>query len=52
MHEVDKALMSHDELLFQLKRNLATTTSRMKQGVDKNRREVEFQEGDMAFLKL
>ena len=52
MHEVDKALMSHDELLFQLKRNLATTASRMKQGVDKNRREVEFQEGDMAFLKL
>ena len=52
VYEVDNALMSPDELLFQLKRNLATTTNRMKQAADKNRRKVELQEGDMAFLKL
>ena len=42
MHEVDKALMSHDELLFQLKRNLETAVSQMKQAADKSRYEVEF----------
>lgn len=52
VHEVDQALMSHDKLLLQLKRNLATTANRMKQTVDKNQQEIELQEGDMAFLKL
>ena len=52
VHEVDQALKTRDELLLQLKINLVAATNRMKQTADKNRREVEFQEGDMVYLKL
>ena len=52
VHEVDQALHSRDELLLQLKKNLATTTNRMKQTADKGRRDVEFKQGDMVLLKL
>ena len=52
MHEVDKALLSRDELLSQLKRNLAAAANWMKQSADKGRRDVEFKEGDMVFLRL
>ncbi|KAH9763086.1 hypothetical protein KPL70_001057 [Citrus sinensis] len=48
MHEVDKALLSRDELLSQLKRNLAAAANWMKQSADKGRRDVEFKEGDMV----
>ncbi|KAH9801520.1 Integrase catalytic domain-containing protein [Citrus sinensis] len=48
MHEVDKALLSRDELLSQLKRNLAAAANRMKQSANKGRRDVEFKEGDMS----
>ena len=52
VHEADQALKTHDEFLIQLKTNLAVAANRMKQMTDKNRREVEFQEGDMVYLKL
>ncbi|KAH9680798.1 hypothetical protein KPL71_026691 [Citrus sinensis] len=51
-HEVDQALRTRDELLVQLKTNLAATANKMKQTTDKKRKEVEFQEGDMVYLKL
>ena len=41
-HEVDQSLKTLDELLIQLKTNLAAATNRIKQTADKNRREVEF----------
>lgn len=49
---VDQALLSLDELLRQLKKNLKTTTNRMKEIADRKRRNVEFQKGDIAYLKL
>ena len=52
VHKVDQVLKTRDELLIQLKTNLAVATNRIKQTVDKNRREVEFQEIDMVYLKL
>ena len=52
VHEVGQALKTRDELLIQLKINLAAAANRMKQTADKNRREVEFQKGDMVYLKL
>ena len=52
VHEVDLALMTRDELLEQLKKNLAAAANRMKQVADRHRREVVFEEGDMVFLKL
>ncbi|KAL9454503.1 hypothetical protein AB3S75_009990 [Citrus x aurantiifolia] len=52
VHEVDQALHSRDELLLQLKKNLATAANRMKQIADKGRRDVEFKQGDMVLLKL
>lgn len=42
VHEVDQALMSHDKLLLQLKRNLATAANQMKQTIEKNSQEIEF----------
>ena len=52
VHEVDQALLSRDELLRQLKQNLEMATNRMKQFADTKRRDVEFKEGDMVFLRL
>ncbi|KAL9462725.1 hypothetical protein AB3S75_000683 [Citrus x aurantiifolia] len=52
VHEVDQALLSRDELLRQLKQNLKMATNRMKQFADTKRRDVEFKEGDMVFLRL
>ncbi|KAH9770145.1 ubiquitin-conjugating enzyme E2 27 [Citrus sinensis] len=52
LHHVDQALLSRDELLRQLKKNLETETNRMKQITDRKRRDVEFQERDMVYLKL
>ena len=52
VHEVDRALLSQDELLSQLKKNLAATANWIKTFADKGRRDVEFEEGDMVFLKL
>ena len=52
VHEVDQALMTRDELLGQLKKNLAAAVNRMKHVADRHRKEVVFKEGDMVFLKL
>ena len=52
VHEVDQALKTRDELLVQLKTNLAAAANKMKKTADKKRREVELQEGDMVYLKL
>ncbi|KAH9680552.1 hypothetical protein KPL71_026590 [Citrus sinensis] len=42
VNEVDQALLTRDDLLRQLKHNLAKATNRMKQVADKRRRDVEF----------
>ncbi|XP_024033508.1 uncharacterized protein LOC112095635 [Citrus clementina] len=52
VHEVDHALQTRDELLWQLKSNLIAAANRMKQTADKKRRDVEFKEGDMVYLRL
>ena len=52
VHEVDEALFARDELLSQLKRNLVAAANRMKQSAYNGRRNVEFKEGDMVFLRL
>ncbi|KAL9444241.1 hypothetical protein AB3S75_017427 [Citrus x aurantiifolia] len=52
VNEVDKALLTKDELLAQLKPNLAVATNRMKQTADKRRRDVQFHKDDLVFLKL
>ena len=52
VHEVDQALLTRDELLQLLKSNLAAAINRMKQSADKRRRDVQFQHGDMVYLKL
>lgn len=52
VNEVDQSLASRDTLLQQLKANLHVANNRMKQVVDAKQRDIEFQEGDMVFLKL
>lgn len=52
VNEVDKALVARDELLLQLKRNLAAATNRMKQTADRHQRDVKLQKDDLVFLKL
>lgn len=52
MNEVDQSLICRDELLLQLKNNLVIAINRTKQVADQKRHDVEFQEGDMMFLKL
>ena len=39
---VDKFLLDRQDLLYQLKQNLATTQARMKQAADNNRRDEVF----------
>lgn len=52
MHEVDQQLRDWDELLQQLKANLARLINRMKQITDKKRRDVSFEVGKFVLLKL
>jgi hypothetical protein len=52
VHEVDQQLQDRDELLQQLKINLACSINRMKQIADKKRRDVSFDVGDLVLLKL
>lgn len=52
VHDVDQTLLSRDELILQLKKNLKATANRMKQTANQKRCNVEFQEGDMVYLKL
>ncbi|KAH9648976.1 hypothetical protein KPL70_025802 [Citrus sinensis] len=52
VHEVNHALQTRDELLRQLKSNLVAAANQMKQTAYKKRRDVEFKEGDMVYLRL
>jgi hypothetical protein len=52
VHQVDQQLQERDELLQQLKINLARSINRMKQLADKKRRDVSFDVGDLVLLKL
>ena len=52
VNEVDQNLASRDALLQQLKDNLHAASNRMKQVADSKRRDIEFEEGDLVFLKL
>ena len=52
VHAVDQNLTSRNAILRQLKTNLHAATNRMKQVVDSKRRNIEYQVGDMVFLKL
>ncbi|KAA8525489.1 hypothetical protein F0562_007344 [Nyssa sinensis] len=52
VNEVDQNLASRDALLGQLKDNLHAASNHMKQVVDSKWCDIEFEEGDMVFLKL
>ena len=52
IHAVDQNLASRDAILRQLKTNLHVATNRMKQVANSKRRNIEYQVGDMVFLKL
>lgn len=52
VHELDQQLQSRDELLQQLKSNLANSVNKMKQLADKKRRDVSFDIGEWVLLKL
>ena len=52
VNDVDQGLRNRDDLIKQLKANLAVAINRMKQTADKNRRDVEFELGDLVLLKL
>ena len=50
--EVQSLVASRDEVLAELKANLAAAQQRMKQFADKRRREVTFEVGDWVYLKF
>ncbi|GMI99248.1 hypothetical protein HRI_003594100 [Hibiscus trionum] len=50
--QVDSSLQNRDEILRDLQQNLAQAQLRMKNHVDKRRREVELHIGDWAFIRL
>ena len=52
VHEVNQQLFHHDALLKQLKTNLEVSVNRMKQMVDRKRRDVSFEVGSLVLLKL
>ncbi|KAA8539774.1 hypothetical protein F0562_026466 [Nyssa sinensis] len=52
VHEVDQNLASRDEILCQLKINLHSAINRMKQVADSKRCNIEYQVGDLVFLRL
>ncbi|KAL5579172.1 hypothetical protein UlMin_011614 [Ulmus minor] len=52
VHKVDQQLLSQDVLLRQLKANLHAARNRMKQVADSKQHDIDFQEGDLVFLKL
>ncbi|GJY20361.1 transposon ty3-G gag-pol polyprotein [Tanacetum coccineum] len=49
---VDEYLCDRDELLRQLRANLLAAQHRMKIQADHHRRELEFEKGDLVFVKL
>ncbi|XP_044465435.1 uncharacterized protein LOC123195686 [Mangifera indica] len=50
--EVDQTMVSRNTILQQLKANLHAAANQMKQVADSKRRDMEFQVGDLVFLKL
>jgi len=52
VYDVDKNMASRDALLQQIKINLHAANNQMKQQADSKRRDIEFQVGDLVFLKL
>ena len=52
VNEIDHKLGSHNDFLKQLKINLQAASNQMKQVADFKRRDIEFNEGDLVFLKL
>ena len=52
VHEVDQQLQDQDELLQQLKVNLARSVNRMKQIANQKQKDVSFEVGDLMLLKL
>ncbi|KAA8537164.1 hypothetical protein F0562_029610 [Nyssa sinensis] len=50
--EVDQTMVSRNSILQQLKINLHATVNRMKQVANSKKRHMEFQVGDLVFLKL
>ncbi|GMI81659.1 hypothetical protein HRI_001835200 [Hibiscus trionum] len=50
--QLDNDLRERDLLLRELKQNLMRAQTRMKHQADKHRREVEFKEGEWAFVRL
>ncbi|XP_010255217.1 PREDICTED: uncharacterized protein LOC104595968 [Nelumbo nucifera] len=52
VEEVDQAKLSRDAILQQLKINLHAAINCMTQMANSKRRDVEFQVGDLVFLKL
>jgi hypothetical protein len=52
IHEVDQQLLSRDDLLQQLKTNLARSVNKIKQMANQKRRYISFNTGEWVFLKL
>ena len=52
VYDVDKNMASRDALLQQIKSNLHAANNQMKQQADSKRRDIEFQVGDLVFMKL
>lgn len=52
VHEVDQNLASRDDILNQLKINLHLAINRMKQVADSKWCNIEYQVGDLVFLRL
>ncbi|KAL5838392.1 hypothetical protein ACOSQ3_015561 [Xanthoceras sorbifolium] len=50
--EVEKELMTRDEILAKVKKELEKAQGRMKKYYDQSRREVSFEAGDFVYLKL
>jgi len=49
---VEELLKDRDGLLLELRENLELAQKQMKKVADKHRRDVEFKEGDLVYLKL
>ena len=52
INEIDQQLLNQDEMLRQLKANLERSMNRMKQMVDRKRKDVSFEVGEKVLLKL
>lgn len=52
IEEVSTTLMDRDEIIRQLRHHILNAQNSMSQYANKKRREVEYQVGDMVFLKI